>query len=127
MPVLVSGVTVLVRCAALAERWGGGVEGFADAYGRRRTCQDGRLAAVLLEDEDLALGVLRDLQEAGIRMFARRDGEGPCDAAVVSEWRGPASWWPWLELAAVTLPGGRRVLAAREAGSDGTGVVLPER
>jgi uncharacterized membrane protein (UPF0127 family) len=125
MPVAVSMMSVVVRCAALAARWPRGVAGFLAGHEPWRTCQDGRLAAVRLEDEELTLAVLRDLQQVGIELFPRGQRGAPGDVAVVSERRGPVSWWPWLELAVVTLADGRRVLAAREAGSASADVVEP--
>lgn len=115
MPVLVEGATWIVRKAA------------ADARAlalRARRCADGELVALSFDDPleaRLAGGVLED---AGLAI-CREDGAFE-DAALVHHRLGPAGWCPWLELAAVALPGGGRVLAARAAGTARTEVAVPE-
>lgn len=121
MPVVVSWVSVVVRAAALEERWPGGAAGFLGAFAPDRACRDAELVAVRLLEPREALEVVRRLVERGIDAH---DGDG--DAVVVSEEAGPAGWRAWLELAAVGLPDGTRVLAARHAGSEETGVATPQ-
>ena len=53
-----------------------------------------------------------------------RGGE-PGDIALVDQLRGPALWWPWLELAVVPAPGGGRALAARRAGDPRVDLEVP--
>ncbi len=120
MPVVVSWVSVVVRAAALEERWPGGAAAFAACFPPDRACRDDWLASAAFPDPGEALEVVRRLARHGIDA---RQGEG--DAALVGQEAGPAGWWPWLELAAVGLPDGGRVLVARHAGSEETSVATP--
>ncbi len=72
--------------------------------------QDGVLEAVSFRSDELLDRALAELEEK--EYVPVRDGE-PGDVALVDQLRGPALWWPWLELAVVPVPGGGRALAAR--------------
>lgn len=83
---------------------------------------DGMLEAVSFRSHDLIHRALGELEREG--HVPVRDGE-PGDVAIVDQLRGPALWWPWLELAVVPAPGGGRALAARHADDPRADVAVP--
>jgi len=84
--------------------------------------EDGVLEAVSFRSHDELDRALAALERE--RHVPLRDGE-PGDVALVDQLRGPALWWPWLELAVVPVSGGGRALAARRAGDPRVDLAVP--
>ncbi len=123
MPVLVEGATWIAREGTLAERFPGGAAAFVALVSPERRCADGELVAISFEVLPQSRAAARAVQDGGLALF-REDGAFE-DAAVFHHRIQPEDWCPWLELAAVTLPSGGRVLAARASGTTSTEVAVP--
>lgn len=111
MAVLIELTSIVAPAAALG-RFAPGADGAAEALGAAAVASDGQLVALAFRSIPEAVRALRRLEAAGLA-FER--GEEPGDLALVDQRRGPALWWPWLELARLGVPGGA-VLAARHRG-----------
>ncbi len=123
MPVLVDGATWIARRRTLEERFPGGPAAFGALAPDHRSCEDAELVTVSFATAAESRNAARTLEQRGLRLV-RADGSFE-DAAVVHHGVGPGTWCPWLQLAAVRLPSGGRVLAARAAGAETTEVAVP--
>lgn len=113
MPVLVEMLSLVAPAGTLRSVVG------ADGPSLAR---DGVLEAASFRSHDELDRALATLEGEG--HVPLRDGE-PGDVAIVDQLRGPALWWPWLELAVVPAPGGGRALAARHADDPSTRLAVP--
>ncbi len=113
MPVLVEMLSLVAPAGTL--RTVVGADGSSLAH-------DGVLEAVSFRSHDEIDRALATLEGEG--HVPVRDGE-PGNVAIVDQLRGPALWWPWLELAVVPAPGGGRALAARHVDDPSVQLAVP--
>jgi hypothetical protein len=120
MAVLLEMVSLVAPVEAL-RRIAGEPARVAATLGAVAACDDGALGAHHFDSSRAAWRALDWLEQAGL--VAMR-GEEPGDLAVVDQRRGPAGWWPWLELARLG-EGDGHVLAARLRGDPRRALAAP--
>ena len=102
MAVLVEGISVVVRRAAIDERYSGGMEAFLEAVPTALFAADDEIAVVGFQSADEAEAYCEALAEAGIS-FGDEGDEGDegeaADVAVVDQFEGVLTETPWLECA----------------------------
>ena len=119
MAVLVEAISVLVKVAALYDRFPGGWEGFRDAAPNATLCCDGDLARIgFMAPQDVG-AVIERLGGHGLVFLA--DGAA---VAVADQQRGLTTRCDGIECGHVTI-GGNRITAARLARSTKDTVATP--
>jgi hypothetical protein len=121
MAVLVEAISVLVKVAALEERFPGSWEGFRAAAPNATLCSDGEIARLgFMAPQDVEACV-KQLERHGLVFLA--DGIA-VDIAVADQQRGLTTRCDWIECGQVTADG-NRIAAARLAGSEVPTVATP--
>lgn len=123
MAVLVEALSLIARIDAVRENYVGGLEAFVADNPGDSLCMDGSLIRVgflSLAEADVRI---HELEARGLQYL--QDGL-PRDMLLVDQVRGPSAPCDWLEVGIVELAPGRRVMAARLAGSDNDTLVTPK-
>lgn len=121
MAVLIEDVTLVVRRERLAQRWPGGVGGFACEHPEGAFADDGRLVAFTPCAPSALYGLCVALESCGLSL----SGPQEVEVAAVHQLDGAFAWCPWLELARREPAPGQPVLVAREAGDARVGLAAP--
>lgn len=116
MAVLVEAISVVVRVAAIHDRFPGGWTAFRDGAPNATLCCDNELARVGFMTPVDVEAFVRSLETIGILHL--RDGAS-VDIVVMDQQRGPTATCAWAEFGQVNLDGDprKRVAAARLVGS----------
>jgi hypothetical protein len=115
MAVLIEGISVVTRVAALEKSLLGGLFGFKQIVPNQTFCSDGELARVGFMSPPDVETFIKGLQVWGLVFL--RAGEA-VDIAVVDQAHGPMSECPWLEFGHLAVEdGGHRVASCRLIGS----------
>lgn len=96
MAILIEGISVVVRRAAVGHAYPGGWEAFVEAAPGQAFCADDELACVGFEATDDAEAYCNDLAAAGLSFG---DGGAAVDVAVVDQFEGMIIETDWLECA----------------------------
>jgi hypothetical protein len=122
MPVLVEGISVVVRRDVIARRYPGGWDAFVRDAPNRTLCADPELARLgFMVPADVEEFVTR-LASHGIRF---KEAGKALDLVVVDQMNGPTTPCDWIELGRIALQQGR-VGACRLAGSSVVDLATPE-
>lgn len=114
MAVLVEGISVIVRVAAIFSKFEGGLDGFKQGVPNKTLCIDNELARVGFMSPMDVESYVQKLEAKGLRFLV--DGNA-ADLAVVDQQRGLTSPCSWVEIGKVDLNPGQPVSAARLLGS----------
>ena len=116
MAVLVEGISVIVRVAAIHLKFRGGWDGFKNNTPNSTLCADNELACVVFMAPDDVRFYIEYLEECGLAFIA--DGRA-VDIVVVDQMHGPMTPCDWAEFADVPIAssGESTVLACRLKGS----------
>jgi hypothetical protein len=109
MAVLVEGISVVVRSAAIELRFAGGVEGFLEAAAGPTFCADDELACVGFLATAEAEAFCEALAAAGLSFGG---DDAPADVAVVDQFEGVVTDADWLEFARLDSDGAGHEIAA---------------
>jgi hypothetical protein len=121
MAVLVEAISVIVRRAAIVERFKGGWPAFLEAIPNATGCYDDDLARVGFMSPDGVEAFVSELEGGGL--VFRRDGQA-VDIAVVDQLRGPTIPAPWLHVGRIRQ-GERHLVAAALTGQRPASVAVP--
>ncbi len=121
MAVLVEGISVIVRRAAIDAHFPGGWNGFARNAPNRTLCADADLARVGFMSPDDVKSFVQDLERHGLKFS---DGKLAVDLVVVDQVMGPTIPCSWVEFGSVQLKDGK-VSACQLAGSRDRNVACP--
>jgi hypothetical protein len=102
LPVLLEGISVVVRLEAIQERYAGFWPRFVAEVPNRTICTDGEIASVGFMDTRDAVAFVKALAERGL--VPERDGLA-IDCATVEQESGPDLPCPWLEIARAEFEG----------------------
>lgn len=94
MAVLVEGISVVVRCRAIVEKYQGGQEAFVAELPNDSLCADGELAAVSFMTPASVQAYVGLLEQRGLRYF---DGHTAVDVVVVDQNSGIRAPCEWAE------------------------------
>ncbi len=123
MPVLVEANSVIVRVAAINERYAGGWAAFADAVPNNTPCSDNEIARVGFMDPRDAEAFIAAIERGGLA--AMQDGK--CrDISFALQGDGITVPCDWLEYGAVELAPGETVAAVQLKGTTNRRVACPE-
>lgn len=125
MAVLVEGISVIVRLAAIHGKYPGGWAAFRDAAPNSTLCCDNELARVgFMSPDDTTTFVLK-LESLGFVYV--QDGQAQ-DLVVADQRRGLAVPCSWVEFGRISFGGGpnRQVAACRLTGSQGHQLFTPD-
>lgn len=104
MAVLCEAISVVVRTAALNERFSGGREAFLAVVPNATYCGDGELERVGFMSPDDVGDFIALLEQRGLRFLdAGDEAKGALDLAVVDQQRGPTTAVTWLGFTRMTL------------------------
>lgn len=135
MAVLVEGISVVVRRAAIELRYGGGVDAFVEAVAGPTFCADDELACIGFLATTDAETFCEALATAGLSFG---DGGAAADVAIVDQFEGVATMTDWLEFARLDFDGagheiavcwfyeGQRFAGALHTPSDELEVAIPD-
>lgn len=118
MTVLVEACSIIVRRAAIAERFPGGWDAFRKMAARKTFCSDLHLVRTGFLTYFEGETFLRRLARLGLAV----EGAG-ADAVLVERHRPEPP--PWLRLTEVELPGGGRILGCHLAGEEAGRFAVP--
>jgi tetratricopeptide (TPR) repeat protein len=110
MPVLVEGISIILRREAIEKKLPGGWAFFKKAVPEATSCFDDRLARVAFMMPQDAQAYIDHLEQFGLVYLA--DGYAR-DLAVVSQFEGIIDSCDWLEFRRVPVPGGGEVAVCR--------------
>jgi len=122
MPVLVEGISVIVRRDAIDRRYKGGWNGFAAARPNATLCFDAEIARIGFMAPPDVTHFVNGLRSMGF-VFPEPTTE-PTEIVVIDQRTGPTTPCDWIEVIRVPVPGGA-VVAARLKGSQEKNLVCP--
>ena len=124
MPVIVEGISVVVRADAIASKLQGGMEEFLSFVPNQTYCADNELARVGFMTPMDTEAFVRRLTEAGL---AHLQDRASVDIVVVDQLKGPLSQCSWVEYGRIALDseGTQKVAVCRLRGSGSNRIVMP--
>jgi hypothetical protein len=94
MPVLIEGISVVVRVDRIANKARGGLEEFRKIIPNQNYCADGELVRVGFMAPDDAKAFVSELERMGLQF---KGGQKAVDLVVVDQLRGPTTECDWVE------------------------------
>lgn len=124
MPVIIEGISVVTRAAAIASKMAGGEQAFFSLIPNQTYCADNELTRVGFMAPMDAEAFVHRLTAAGLVHL--RDGAA-VDIVVVDQLKGPLSQCNWIEYGKIAIDraGSQKIVVCRLAGSQSTTVVMP--
>jgi hypothetical protein len=125
MPVLIEGISVILRVDAIEEKYPDGWEGFARDCPNDSLCADGEVARVGFMSPQDTKRFVSSLVPHGLIYL--EDGEAK-DLVVVDQQRGFAASCEWAEIGKMPAPGYEmgQVVACRATGSENEVLMTPD-
>ncbi len=122
MPVLVEGISVIIRRAAIERRYKGGWTAFAGQRANGTLCFDSEIARIGFMNPIAVVQFVNGLRSHGF-IFPEPTIE-PTEIVVIDQLTGPTTPCQWIECFRTPIPGGI-VMAARLVGSREQNLVCP--
>ena len=125
MPVLVEGVTVIVRFNAIEEHYPGGWEAFTSKCPNNSLCADGDLARVGFMTPMDTKKFVNNLSSRGLTYLENGEAQ---DLVVADQRRGFPVECEWAELLQMPAPGkeAEQIVVCRLVGSESRTVAVPD-